>query len=94
MPPSVSATQADTLKVTSRAQAAIVTVQVPHHYVWTWDYPIPMPADNISFSLEGSTNLVDWYQIVDTNQPPVPYDSYQPNEYFRVGAHWIIDPNL
>jgi hypothetical protein len=60
-----------------------------HHGV-TWDYAIPIPADNIAFDVEASTNLTDWYLIVTTNQPPVSWDDYNPTEYVRCGAHWII----
>lgn len=77
----------------SRAQPLLVVPPPVHYSAYTWDYEIPMPADNISFDFEGSTNLVDWYLIVNTNQPPVSFDTYQWSEYYRVGAHWIIDPN-
>lgn len=64
------------------------------HQSYTWDYPLPMPADNIAFDFEGSTDLVNWYLIATTNQPPVVFDTSQWSEYYRVGAHWIIDPDL
>lgn len=83
-----------TVKAFSRAQPASAIVPAPIvHWVFTWDYPTPMPADNIAFDFEGSTNLTDWYLIVTTNQPPVPYDSSQWSESFRVGAHWIVPPD-
>lgn len=77
----------------SRAQPAIEVVTPPIvHTKWTWDYPEPMPADNIAFDFEGSTDLINWYLIVTTNQPPVSYDVSKWNEYFRVAAHWIVPP--
>lgn len=74
-------------------QQSLVSAAIPIHTTWSWSYATTMPTENVSFSFEGSTNLIDWYQIIDTNQPPVSIDSYQPWEFYRVGAHWIVDPN-
>lgn len=60
-----------------------------HHLDFAWNYSEPMPADNIAFDLEGSIDLAAWYLIATTNQPPVGYDSFQPVEFFRLGAHFI-----
>jgi len=75
-----------------RQQASIDTPPSFHRGVG-WDYDQPMPADNIAFDVEASTNLTDWYLIVTTNQPPVSWDDYNPTEYIRCGAHWIV-PDL
>ena len=61
-------------------------------YYWTWDYEIPMPADNIEFDLESSPDFVNWTLVARTNQPPVPFNFTSDYLFFRVGAHWIIPP--
>lgn len=91
--PSLDPRSVPLTSIISHAQPAFVGTPPVHHSAYTWDYEIPMPADNIAFDFEGSTNLIDWYLIVTTNQPPVRFDTYQWNEYYRVVAHWIIDPN-
>lgn len=61
----------------------------PFHRGVTWDYSESMPAENVAFDLEASTNLTEWQLIQTTNQPPALWDSFNQTEYVRVGAHWI-----
>lgn len=74
---------------TATMQNKSVILPEPFHRGVTWNYELPMPADNIAFDLESTTNLVDWRLIATTNQPPALWDSFDWTEYVRVGAHWI-----
>jgi len=62
-----------------------------YHRPFVWDYPVPMPAENVAFDLEASTNLTDWRLIVTTNQSPAWCDTPNATEYYRLGAHWITN---
>jgi hypothetical protein len=74
------------------AQPQVITPALWHRGV-TWDYACPMPAVNIAFDVETSTNLLRWDLRETTNHPPVLWESPNPVEFVRVGAHWI-DPDL
>jgi hypothetical protein len=76
--------------VNSQGMAPSVVGEPLMHHGVTWDYDQPMPADNIAFDVEGSTDLLNWYLICTTNQPPVGWWSSAPNEFVRCGAHWIV----
>jgi hypothetical protein len=85
-------TRSSDVLVSASGQSGILLPPTFHRGV-TWDYEIPMPADNVAFDLETSTNLTAWAWMVTTNQPPIYYDSPNPSEFVRVGTHWIIDTN-
>lgn len=80
------------ISATSADQPQVITPPSFHRGV-TWDYIGPMPYFNVGFDIESSTNLTDWTLIITTNQPPVHWDSPNPTEFIRAGAHWI-DPSI
>lgn len=52
-----------------------------------------MPADNVEFDVEKEDNILGpWYLFCRTNTPPVPFTFDGDQGYFRVGAHWIVEP--
>lgn len=93
----------NTVVATMRSSANVVVDPLPTHWLtWNWSLteggvPVQLPFTNVAniieFDVEHRLDLQtdQWSLFCRTNQPPVPFQYNQNQEYFRVGVH-VVSP--